>query len=438
MAVGSGGTEAVAMSLGDVLSGMGWETHLISHGEVPDGQGARTRFSGRTYVHELPAVAPVSRKQLYDVRSRNVPELSGLFAAIRPSVVQLHGFTARAANRIHIDAAKEVGSRIVIWHNVPGVTCLQKGLLYKGTQPCDGQLDVERCTECRLYAHSFQGVLGAGLAARILTSGKFGSLRHLVPNRLKGVVEARRDTLRFADAWRVASESVDRFRVGSDWVSRVLQRNGIPAEKLELIRPGVNGVFHQACGSKDDSGFWREAGALRVAYWGRIHRSKGVHTVLEALMHCKAVSLDLAVIGQWPDGDSYLDSLRRQAELDGRARFPGPKEPGALAGMVRNADVCVVPSRWHETGPLTVFEARAAGLPVVGARRGGVSELCENDPSARLFEPENPKELAGILIELAENRSVLARMQESVPEPRTMKQVAHDAAAMYERLLAKN
>ena len=44
-----------------------------------------------------------------------------------------------------------------------------------------------------------------------------------------------------------------------------------------------------------------------------------------------------------------------------------------------------MPSVWPETGPLNVFEVQAAGLPMIGVVTGGIAAICEDDPSAALF-----------------------------------------------------
>jgi len=45
----------------------------------------------------------------------------------------------------------------------------------------------------------------------------------------------------------------------------------------------------------------------------------------------------------------------------------------------------VVPSTWLETGPLTVLEAFAAGLPVAGSDLGGIRELLAGVPGCFLI-----------------------------------------------------
>ena len=85
------------------------------------------------------------------------------------------------------------------------------------------------------------------------------------------------------------------------------------------------------------------------------------------------------------------------ASGDTRIQFVGQLEAPELAQALRRADVALIPSPWLETGPLTVFEAHAAGLPILGARTGGIGEICASDPSARLFERNNDSELAKLI-----------------------------------------
>jgi glycosyltransferase involved in cell wall biosynthesis len=129
--------------------------------------------------------------------------------------------------------------------------------------------------------------------------------------------------------------------------------------------------------------------------------------------------------------------LIRDAAGDARIRFMGPLSPKQLIQVLDEADLGVVPSRWHETGPLTVLEARARGLPIVGARRGGIAELCAEDRSARLFDPDDHVELAALIAELAGDPAQLDQMTSAVPTARTIQDVAKDVRALYEDLLER-
>lgn len=433
-----GGTEAVADGLSVALSARGWHVHIAHHVAGEHGGASNELTTGGVSIHRLPPIPDPSRADTFALRSPTAPGFSDLLEQVRPAIVQLHGISVRGANLAHIAAAKAAGARVVVWHNVPGVTCLQKGLLYLGSDPCDGEIRVQRCTRCRLQAHAPQGYRLAPLGAWLLSNLDLSSVRRAIPKRLHGVLMARHHTDVFAKAWLELSEQVDVFRVGAHWAYDVLLRNGVPQSKLQLIRPGVGKGFLGAETNEAEQ-LWRTASnkqRLRIVYWGRIQWPKGVQTLLQAVLSLPECPLDLLVIGPWAGGDGRLDRLRVAAEADGRVQFTGPMEPKLLSGVLRTADVGVIPSRWHETGPLTVYEARAAGLPIIGARRGGIAEICDGDLSARLFEPEQSAELAGIITEIAGNRDLLSQMKSHVPQPRTMEQVCDDVEHLYTRLLS--
>ena len=97
------------------------------------------------------------------------------------------------------------------------------------------------------------------------------------------------------------------------------------------------------------------------------------------------------------------------AGLDARVRFHPfvPKEE--LIRRYDRADVCVVPSRW-DNSPNTVYEAMAAGKPVVASRVGGIPELVEDGVTGILVPPGDPAALAAALGRLAGDAGLRARM----------------------------
>lgn len=72
-------------------------------------------------------------------------------------------------------------------------------------------------------------------------------------------------------------------------------------------------------------------------------------------------------------------------------------------------DVLCVPSVADESLPLVVLEAFAAGVPVVASRLSGLPEAVLDGANGRLFPPGDVAELAAILMQIAADRSLLAR-----------------------------
>jgi starch synthase len=82
-----------------------------------------------------------------------------------------------------------------------------------------------------------------------------------------------------------------------------------------------------------------------------------------------------------------------------RLIFHGRVPHSDLAGLYRDAAVCVVPSRW-DNSPYTVYEAMGCGTPVVGADVGGIGELVDHGKTGLLVPRDNPERLAAAVVSL--------------------------------------
>jgi glycosyltransferase involved in cell wall biosynthesis len=180
------------------------------------------------------------------------------------------------------------------------------------------------------------------------------------------------------------------------------------------------------------------AGA-RVLYVGRVSPEKGLHVLLDAFERVVAVRPEarLEVVGGEylppmgfivgvsanPEiralgrfyGSSYLQYLRDRvrAELLGRVSFAGSLAHHEVAERLRKADIFVQPSVWSEPFPLSVVEAMATGLPVVGSRAGGLPEAVADNETGLLVESGDPGALAEALLKLINDQALAWNMGES-------------------------
>jgi glycosyltransferase involved in cell wall biosynthesis len=104
----------------------------------------------------------------------------------------------------------------------------------------------------------------------------------------------------------------------------------------------------------------------------------------------------------------------------------------------RSALTVVAPSRWWETGPLTVAEARALGLPAIVSSRAGASEKIRHGYDGFVVEPER-QAIADALKSLRSG-DVAARMGAAAYEafwqdPPTPRRHARDLAEVYDAAL---
>jgi glycosyltransferase involved in cell wall biosynthesis len=117
-----------------------------------------------------------------------------------------------------------------------------------------------------------------------------------------------------------------------------------------------------------------------LLYVGRLSAEKEIERLkpmLEALPNAR-----LALVG---DGPHHKALERHFAGLP--VYMAGFLHGEELAGAFASSDVFVMPSRTETLG-LVVLEAMASGVPVVGARAGGIPELIQDGVSGFLFDDE--------------------------------------------------
>jgi len=125
-----------------------------------------------------------------------------------------------------------------------------------------------------------------------------------------------------------------------------------------------------------------------VIYYGRLSREKGVMTFLKAIKNFK--ELRFAIIGRGPEQKEVTDYIVRHNMSN--VKIIGYMSGEKLYDIVRSSKYVVVPSEWYENNPMTVIESLSMGIPVIGARIGGIPELI-NDNHGYLFNPGDDSDL---------------------------------------------
>lgn len=126
---------------------------------------------------------------------------------------------------------------------------------------------------------------------------------------------------------------------------------------------------------------------LRFGFLGRLHSSKGVQNLVRSFNQLAPGSAELLIAGS--GASEYESELKRMVNGRNSVRWLGVVKPEAL---LRNVDILVVPSLVHDSAPLVVLESMSYGVPVIGARRGGIPELM-GEGTGYLFDPEQPSAL---------------------------------------------
>lgn len=145
-----------------------------------------------------------------------------------------------------------------------------------------------------------------------------------------------------------------------------------------------------------------DANAQTVMFAARNDPVKGTATLLEAipLVHARLPNVSFELYGP---------ELPAWATSDERVRAHPFQSKHQLLEHYRRATLCVVPSYW-DNSPNTVYEAMAAGKPVVASAVGGIPELVVDGETGSLVPPRDPYRLAEALTRLMSDEWVLQRM----------------------------
>jgi glycosyltransferase involved in cell wall biosynthesis len=172
-------------------------------------------------------------------------------------------------------------------------------------------------------------------------------------------------------------------------VARELARRGVPGDRIHVIPNayGTDGARLEPAAARERLGV--PPGGVHVGWVGRVTPEKGLDVMLDALSHLDDLPITLSVIG---DGRARpgLESRAATAGTGARIRWHG-RVPDA-GPLFPAFDLFVLSSRTEGT-PMVLFEAMAAGVPIVATAVGGVPDVV-SDEEAILVPAEDPRSLA--------------------------------------------
>jgi len=146
----------------------------------------------------------------------------------------------------------------------------------------------------------------------------------------------------------------------------------------------------------------------RVAYVGRMIRSKGVHVLVEAQRRLRAGGIDLE-IALYGDADSGSREAIPREQLEAWSRDPGVAWHGRtddIVGVWREADIAAVPALGGDGMPRAMLEAAACGRPIVASDVPGCRQFVRPGLEGLIVPPGDAAALADALATLAADRAL--------------------------------
>ncbi len=253
---------------------------------------------------------------------------------------------------------------------------------------------------------TFFSILSGWVVARVRRAKFVVEIRDLWPAIVVELGMLHNPALIRALCWleMAAYRAADQVVVVTERFRDDLLRRGVPAEKVHVVRNGVD--IDAFVPNPPDPSVRERLGATNgdtlVLYAGAHGISHGLETVAEAAAKLTYEPVRFAFVGE---GAAKGQLLHKLGELDsGNVTTMAGVPHHQVSGLLAAADICLVPLRdvalFGSFIPSKMFECLAAGKAVIGSVRGEPADILAA-AGAVVVPPEDPDALADAIRELA-------------------------------------
>lgn len=434
------GVEIVTLGLAQELRTRGHETFVlapkrsipdnnIQPGEVEDYEyaGVPVRRVGRPKEGVFRSYRLNYENEVMARRTREYMQ------EIRPDIVHAEHFQGLSATVI--PAIKEFGVPLVYTATDFWTVCPVVDLRRHDGVMCEGP-ELTHCVRCVASRHSgfitgrmMEAVVGNTPDAALKIAGRLSEtpLSKTFPLNQIWALKERPGYI------REHMEQVDHIVAYTHLMRDLLLANGIGEGKIGVSYYGVD-TSPISEGPRNRN----MPPPLRIGFIGTLAPHKGCDTLVRAVKSLpQELGATLHIYGNLKRFELFLEELRGIAGDDERINFAGPFPREKVGWILSELDVLVVPSRWYENQPGVIFEAFAAGMPVVATDLGGMSEFVRHEENGLLFELESAEDLAHQLRRLGEETGLLEKLRAGIGPVKTVKENVDELEELYNTLLDK-
>jgi glycosyltransferase involved in cell wall biosynthesis len=376
--------------------------------------GVRIRRVGGIFGPNAPATESHDNRRVAAVLERWLDEESC-------DVVHLFGGYLVSASVLRAAAGRRlptVVSVIDYWWACPRITMLDTrhrvcdGPSPAGCARCEGELK----RRWRWIGQAFPRIADAGWQAvmsnsTVVEALGLGHHRQRIAETMAALSTAR----------AVLSES--------SFMADLYTQLGAPRGAMRVSRQGVD---VSVCPLRPPSD------VVRVAYFGQVKRHKGIEVLVKAWARLQASRPRQLRIFGWDEGEETFGHTLR-AKLAGLpdVTWEEPVSREALWPVLSQTDIVVVPSVWLENSPNVILEAQAMGVPVIGARIGGIPELVRHEENGLLVTPGDVEDLRRALARLIDEPDTRRAMMTCSIDVKTMADELEDIVDCYRAATAE-
>lgn len=341
----------------------------------------------------------------------------------KPDVVHFHETAGSTGITIfHVKAAADLGFAVVATFHLTGNICMSDSFLFKDLHPCAGIINTHQCSVCMLHKKG----LPAG-APEVLTWLGSRFQTKLVTNGIRKALNYPLYVRKHKENLSILDESCSAVFVLSKWYRHLLIKNGYEKKKIIDLPPSVSSVVSRKDWKRETM---KSQSVVRFIYSGRIASIKGLHIALEAFSNLEQKNWQFDIYGHAGEQD-YVRDCKKMAAGNPRINWQGPMEHKALLSALPFYHALLFPSLAQETMGLSMLEAMASKVPVIGSSIWTVNENIEHGKNGLIFERGDAKNLQQIISEVLNNPSVLPFLAGNISDVDNMASSVKSVGATY-------
>lgn len=149
--------------------------------------------------------------------------------------------------------------------------------------------------------------------------------------------------------------------------------------------------------------------AIVVGFFGQVRRIKGITQFLEMARRIPDRRVAFLIAGELKGQDTFSAAeFAAMTGADDRIKYLGYRED--VEDLYASCDIVVMPSQWEEPCAMVLFEASAAGKPIVATATGGTPEIVVDGETGFLVARDDLNALVERVLALVRDERLRSRI----------------------------
>lgn len=195
----------------------------------------------------------------------------------------------------------------------------------------------------------------------------------------------------------------------SNKIREVLVSEGVPAQKITCVMSAVDASKYQYPKPKSEfvNRFQLSDSTITIGVIAQLIHRKGHRHLFNCLpsIVMNYPNIKILVFGRGPE-EATLRKMVSDLQLTNQISFAGFHNN--IENWLGNLDIVAHPADMEGLG-VALLQSAAAGVPIVAANAGGISEVVQDKKNGLLFPPGDVEKLAECLVELIKSPDLRKR-----------------------------